>query len=141
VNFKVNVASAVAAVFVLVASAGAQSATAPDERRDPFLRVSTSSSSPKPLGALQRGDGLAAYTVNEISVRGVMRGGGMFIAIVQGPDKRSYVAHQGDRLADGFVRSVTSQGLVLVRDSSAPESVQPQRETLKLLRSLEDGKE
>jgi Tfp pilus assembly protein PilP len=141
VNFEVTGANALAAVFILVASAGAQSATAPDRRRDPFLRVSTSSSNPKPVGALKRGDGLAAYTVNEISVRGIMQGGGMLIAIVQGPDKRSYVAHQGDRLADGFVRGVTSQGLVLVRDSSDPESVRQRPEILKLLRSPEDGKE
>jgi hypothetical protein len=70
-----------------------------------------------------------------------MQGRGLLLAIVQGPDKRSYVAHQGDRLADGFVKGITSQGLVLVRNRSDRAAVQSQREVLKLLGSPEDGKE
>jgi Tfp pilus assembly protein PilP len=135
-------AAFVARLFTGTACAAAQSKTASADRRDPFLSVvSMTPSTPPPLAVLKRGEGLARYTVKEISVRGVMQGGGTLLAIVQGPDKRSYVVHQGDRLADGFVRSITSQGLVLVQNISESLPVQQHQEILKLLRSLEDGKE
>ena len=48
---------------------------------------------------------------------------------------------EGDKLADGVVKTVTPQGLVVLQDISDPLSAQKQREVRKLLRSLEDAKE
>ena len=79
--------------------------------------------------------------VGEISVRGVMQSRAALVAMIQGPDNRTYLIHQGDKLADGVVKSVTPQGLVVVQNISDPLSVQKQREVRKLLRSLEDAKE
>ncbi len=109
-----------------------------DGRRDPFLGLLGGA---EPRGVLKRGEGPAAYAVGEISVRGVMQSRGLLVAMVQGPDKRTYIVHVGDKLADGVVKSVTPQGLVIVQDITDPLSVQKQREVRKLLRSLEDSKE
>ena len=110
-----------------------------DGRRDPFLALF--SAHPGTRGVLKRGDGLAGYAVVEISVRGVMQSRGLLIAMVQGPDKKTYIVHSGDRLADGVVKSVIPQGLVIVKNINDPLSVRKQREVRKLLRSLEDTKE
>ena len=85
---------------------------------------------------MKTGDGLTALLVNEISVRGVLQSKGSLIAMVQAPDKKTYVIHQGDRFADGVVKAVTTQGLVIVQDVNDPLSLVKQREVRKLLREL-----
>ena len=61
--------------------------------------------------------------------------------MVQAPDKKTYVIHQGDKFADGVVKAVTTQGLVIVQDVNDPLSLVKQREVRKMLRSLEDAKQ
>jgi len=63
------------------------------------------------------------------------------VAMVQGPDNKTYVVHPGDKFADGVIKTVTTQGLVVVQDITDPLSTQKQREVRKLLRSLEETKE
>jgi Tfp pilus assembly protein PilP len=88
-----------------------------------------------------KGEGPAGMTVGEISVRGVLQSRGALIAMIQGPDNRTYVVHQGDKLLDGTVKSVTPQGLVIVQEVNDPLSLIKTREVRKMLRSLEDAKE
>jgi Tfp pilus assembly protein PilP len=110
-----------------------------DGRRDPFQSlVGTGAETAAPI---KRGEGAAGLMVGEVSVRGIMQSRAGLIAMVQGPDKKTYLIHQGDKLADGVVKNVTPQGLIVVQDISDPLSVQKQREVRKLLRSLEDAKE
>ena len=112
----------------------------PEGRRDPFLSLTgtggDSKAAPKPTAA-----GIAGIRVDELSVRGIMQSRERLVAMVQGPDNRTYLIHQGDKLADGVVRSITPQGLVLVQDVSDPRSKDQTREVRKLLRSPEDEKE
>jgi Tfp pilus assembly protein PilP len=113
---------------------------ASEGRRDPFLSlIGTGGGDPK--GAPKRTDGPPTFLVGEISVRGIMQTRATLVAMVQGPDNKTYLVHQGDKLADGVIKTVTPQGLVVVQDISDPLSIQKQREVRKLLRSLEDAKE
>ncbi len=105
-----------------------------DGRRDPFQSLVHSGEDPK---SAMRHDGLRTFMLAEISVRGVMQTKEALVAMVQGPDNRTYVIHRGDKLADAVVKSVTAQGLVAMQDVSDPLSVQKQREVRKWLRSLE----
>jgi len=110
-----------------------------DGRRDPFLSLTSNVvESGMPL---TRAEGIAGLTVTDLSVRGVMTSRGSLIAMVQGPDKRAYVVHQGDKFADGTVKAVTVDGLVIVQQVNDPLSLVKQREVRKLLRSVEDGKQ
>ena len=79
-------------------------------------------------------------TVGEISVRGIMQSHGKLVAMVMGPDNKTYIVHQGDKLADGSIRLITPQGLVVDQEINDPLSVVKQREIRKLLRGLEDAK-
>lgn len=110
----------------------------PDGRRDPFLSLRGTGVDPRAAGP--RVDGPAGLLVGDISVRGVAQVRDVLVAMIQGPDNRTYLIRQGDKLADGVVKSVTPQGLVIVQDVSDPLSIQKQREVRKLLRSLEDAK-
>jgi Tfp pilus assembly protein PilP len=106
-------------------------------RRDPFVDLLGTGTEPSG----KRSEGAAGLSVGELSVRGVLESKGTLIAMVEGPDKKTYVVHQGDKLLDGTIRSITPQGLVIVQEVNDPLSLVKQREIRKLLRSLESAKE
>ena len=111
----------------------------PAGRRDPFLNLIGSGSEGRPM--LRRSDGPSGMTLAEISVRGIVQSRGSLVAMIQGPDAKTYIVHQGDKLLDGTIKSVTPQGLIVIQEVNDPLSLVKQREVRKLLRSLEDGKE
>ena len=111
----------------------------PAGRRDPFLNLIGSGSESRATS--RRGEGPSGMTLAEISVRGVMQSRGSLVAMIQGPDNKTYIVHQGDKLLDGTIKSVTPQGLIVIQEVNDPLSLVKQREVRKLLRSLEDGKE
>jgi type IV pilus assembly protein PilP len=111
----------------------------PDGRRDPFLSLLGAGAEKGPQA--KRGDGVAGMTVAEISVRGILQSRGTLIAMVQGPDNRTYMLRQGDRLADGAVQEVTTDGLVIMQEVNDPLSLVKQRMVRKPLRAQEDVKQ
>ena len=110
-----------------------------DGRRDPFLSLVGQGTEGKLTS--RRGEGPAGLTVGEVSVRGIMQSRGSLVAMVQGPDNKTYIVHTGDKLLDGTIKSVTPQGLIIVQEVNDPLSLSKTREVRKLLRSLEDAKE
>jgi Tfp pilus assembly protein PilP len=129
------------------AAAPAAPAAAPPEaytyrtegRRDPFLNLVGIGAENKLTS--RKGEGVTGLTVGEISVRGVVQSRGALVAMIQGPDHKTYIVHQGDKLLDGAVKSVTPDGLVIVQEVNDPLSLIKTREVRKSLRSLEDAKE
>lgn len=107
-------------------------------RRDPFLNLLGAGETR--LATSNRAAGVAGLTVGEISVRGVMQSRDGLVAMVQGPDNKTYLVHQGDKFVDGTVKSVTPQGLVIVQEVNDPLSLVKQREIRKQLRSAEGAK-
>jgi Tfp pilus assembly protein PilP len=112
----------------------------PDGRRDPFLSLVGTGSDPRSSSS-RKTEGLAGMTLAEISVRGVMESRGTLVAMIQGPDNKTYIVHQGDKLLDGTIKTITPQGLIVVQEVNDPLSLVKQREIRKLLRSLEGAKE
>ena len=110
----------------------------PEGRRDPFVSLLRGGSDQRAarIGVA----GLAGLTVDEISVRGVVAGNSGYVAMVMGPDNKTYIVHPGDKLLDGAIKSITPQGLVIEQAVNDPLSVVKQREVRKLLRGIEDAK-
>ena len=73
-------------------------------------------------------------------MRGIVATGNGYVAMVQGPNGKTFVVHQHDKLLDGTVKSITAQAIVILQDVSDPLSVVKQKEVRKLLRGLEEGK-
>jgi Tfp pilus assembly protein PilP len=108
-------------------------------RRDPFQSlVGTGSTA---AATSRKGEGAAGLAVGEISVHGVMQSRGSLVAMIMGPEKKTYIVHSGDKLLDGTIKAITPQGLVVVQEVNDTLSLVKQREIRKLLRSLEDAKE
>jgi type IV pilus assembly protein PilP len=110
----------------------------PAGRRDPFINLLGTGTEVRQLS--KKGEGPAGMTVAEISVRGVMQSRSGLIAMVQGPDNKTYIVHPGDKLLDGAIKTIIPQGLVIEQAVNDPLSVVKQREVRKLLRGLEDTK-
>lgn len=109
----------------------------PEGRRDPFVSLVARGVE---VAASSKGGGLSGIATADLMVRGVLQSRGAYVAIVRGPDGRTYRAHANDRLLDGIIRSVTPQGIVIMQDVNDPLSLVKQREVRKGLRTAEDGK-
>ena len=112
----------------------------PEGRRDPFVNllrrgtgVDQSSLGPRPSGLKGLGTG-------EVTLKGTMASKGAYVAILQGSDARTYVVHQGEKLLDGTVRSITADSLVILQQVNDPLSKETQREVRKVLRQTEEAK-
>jgi len=134
------VAGAAAAVPADPDAAAEGYSYSPDGRRDPFTSL-LGTGAPDPRGMGRPGDGLGGMAVNEVAVRGILQSRGALVAMVQGPDNKTYIVHQGDKLLDGSIKSITPQGIVLIQDVNDPLSLVKQREVSKLLRSVEAVKQ
>jgi Tfp pilus assembly protein PilP len=110
----------------------------PEGRRDPFVNQSATGNEPKLT--TRPGEGPAGLAVADLSVRGVIESRGALVAMIQGPDKRTYIVHQGDKLLDGTIKSITPQGLIVDQVVNDPLSLVKRREIRKLLKTLEDTK-
>ena len=110
----------------------------PAGRRDPFVSLLTRGMDSAPGG--RKATGLGGLSTNEVMVRGVLQSRGAYVAMVAGPDGKTYTAKANDRLLDGVIRSVTPQGIVIMQDVNDPLSLVKQREVRKGLRTAEDAK-
>ena len=114
--------------------AGAAYSYDPSGRRDPFVSL-TSRGGDVPPSAGARPPGLPGLLVNEITVKGVLKSPkGGFIALVQAPDARTYIAHAGDKVLDGTVKAITTDAVVFSQDVNDPLSLVKQREVRKSIR-------
>ena len=108
-----------------------------ESRRDPFISLVGTGGE---TAVVKKGDGPASMVIAEISVRGIMQSRGGYVAMVEGPDKKTYVMHTGDRFADGAIKNIMPTGLVIIQEVNDPLSLVKQREVSKLLHAAE-GKE
>ena len=111
-----------------------------DGRRDPFVNLIGNGAVGETRAAVHGEGGTAALGIAEISVRGIMQSRGALVAMVEGPNKKTYIVHPGDKLLDGMIKTITPQGLIVIQEVNDPLSLVKQREVSKLLRSLEGGK-
>jgi type IV pilus assembly protein PilP len=120
------------------AEAGAPFTYNPEGRRDPFVSLIGKGSDPKNAGT--RPPGVPGLLINEVSVKGIVRNSAGFVAMIQGPDNKTYVVKAGDRLMDGTVKSIVQDAVVFSQDVNDPLSLVKQKEIRKSLRSAEGGR-
>jgi Tfp pilus assembly protein PilP len=107
-------------------------------RRDPFVSLWSTGA-----GVRQRAktEGLAGVYTVDLTIKGILQSEGKFVAIVLGPDaKRQYILHTNDRLADGVVKAITADSVLILQEVSDPLSLARQREVRKTLRAVEEVK-
>jgi Tfp pilus assembly protein PilP len=105
----------------------------PSGRRDPFVSLLLRGAEARPTGA-SRPPGLPGLLIGEVSVKGVLKAKDSFVAILQASDNKTYLAHSGDRVMDGAVKSITQDAVVFSQDVNDPLSLVKQREVRKTIR-------
>lgn len=110
----------------------------PEGRRDPFISLIGRGNDPTSSGS--RPAGVPGLYINEVSIKGIVRDRAGFVALIQGPDNKTYVVKAGDRLMDGTVKSIVQDAVVFSQDVSDPLSLVKQKEIRKSLRSAEGGR-
>lgn len=111
----------------------------PEGRRDPFVSLLNRGADLKSAIG-KRPDGLSGLPISEVSVKGIVRDRGNYVAIVQAPDNKTYTLRPGDRLFDGVVKTVTPEAVVFMQEVNDPLSLVKQREVRKPLRPMEDAR-
>jgi Tfp pilus assembly protein PilP len=106
-------------------------------RRDPFLAP------PKPQPPakdeeLPRGTpppGIAGTFIAQTGLEGISIRNDKRIAIVRGKDDRAYFLHAGDKLFDGYLKSIQEDSIVLVRVTNMKSGKTMTQEVTKRLRT------
>jgi Tfp pilus assembly protein PilP len=105
----------------------------PAGRRDPFVSL-TGRGGDVPIPGGMRPGGVPGLLVAEVTLKGLLKSRGAFIALVQSPDNRTYIIKAGDKLFDGVVKAVTQDAVVFSQDVNDPLSLVKQREVRKSIR-------
>lgn len=82
------------------------------DRRDPFASPFRRSGPPAEMA---RPRGLAGVAVDELTLRGLVRIAGAYVAVLESGNGRTHLLRGGETLFDGSVRSVTAGGVAIVR--------------------------
>lgn len=107
-------------------------------RRDPFLSLINRAADNRVV--LKKPEGLRGVSFDEITLRGIYQAAAGPVALVQGPDSKTYRVRVGDRLFDAVVKAITADSLVVLQEVNDPLSLQKQRERRKTLRVVEEVK-
>jgi hypothetical protein len=109
-----------------------------ERRRDPFLPLlKNSGKSTNTTTAAGRVAGLAGLGVADVSLRGVLMSQGGYVGMLQGTDDKTYIVRTGDKLADGTIRAITGQMMLIHQEIKDPLSRQKEREVRKMLRQMD----
>lgn len=112
-------------------------------RRDPFVSLivpKTAPAAPRPASATSRpGAGLAGIAVSDVQLKGVIRSGATFVAILEGPDGRTFMAKRLDRLVNGVVKGIEQDAVVFTERVEDASGAVRQRDVRKALRAVVAG--
>lgn len=104
-------------------------------RRDPFVTLVQKKGASAATGATGKpAAGLGALGVADVTVTGIVKAGGGFIATLRSHDGKSFTAKTRDRLQDGEVKSIDAEGVVFVQEMADALGVVKPREVRKTLR-------
>jgi Tfp pilus assembly protein PilP len=125
-------ADAAGGVTAVPAQQGAYSYD-PNGRRDPFVNLLLRGSDMRPTGAT-RPPGLPGQLIQELTLKGVLKAKAGLVAVFQASDNKTYIAHPGDRVLDGSIKSIAQDAVVFSQDVNDPLSLVKQREVRKTIR-------
>lgn len=102
-------------------------------RRDPFgtlvapKRVSATSQN----AGVGRRSTLGDLALADVEVRGIVRSGATMLAILEGPNKQSYVTRPKDHLVDATIVSIDANGVVFSEQVEGSRAITQVRKSLR----------
>ena len=108
-------------------------------RRDPFVSLLRRGTQSAHVPGIRLA-GLKGLAASEVTLRGTLASQGGYVAILQGADSKTYIVRPGEQLADGTIRSITADAMVILQQINDPLSLEKQREVRKVLRQTEEAR-
>jgi Tfp pilus assembly protein PilP len=112
----------------------------PAGRRDPFVDPRPKRTAPATPPTILRPPGFAGVATAEITLTGTVESGNGYIAIVEGPDRRTYIVRPGDRLFDGTIRLITEQAMLIETRAGNAAGAESGRDVWKVLRQTHEAR-
>jgi Tfp pilus assembly protein PilP len=133
---------AVAGFLLGLASAGYGQAPEPSpyayasgDRRDPFADPRTMGNAG--VSTRCRCGGPSGFLIQELALRGIIRTPKGYAAMVEGPDRKSYVTRVGEKLFDGTIAAVDGEGVTVRQEVTDPLARVKTREVRIVLHAAE----
>lgn len=107
-------------------------------RRDPFVSLIVPKANPtasRAAAVSRPGAGLAGIAVSDVQLKGVIRSGVNFVAILEGPDGRTFMAKRLDRLQDGVIKGIERDAVVFTERVEDAAGAIRQRDVRKSLKA------
>jgi hypothetical protein len=108
----------------------------PEHRLDPFVSLPTRGGDPRPLN--ERPAGLAGLSVTDVSLHGLVVNEGVYVAVMQGPDNKTYILRGGELIFDGVVKSVSAEGITFLQEVNDLLSIVNGREVFRTVCGQEE---
>jgi Tfp pilus assembly protein PilP len=100
----------------------------PQGRRDPFQSLI----GPAPKLQKQNIEGPAGFPIDQIKLQGIVRTRAQgLIAVISGPDNKSYMLRVGEKVQDGEVIRITPSSVVFRQEVNDPTRIERFREVVK----------
>lgn len=110
----------------------------PQGRRDPFISLQ------KPVtaaGPQQRPKGVEGFLIQEMALKGIVKTQDGFVAMLLGPDNKSYFLRVGQRLYDGAITNMDMTSVTFRQDVTDPLATVKTREVKKSLYPSEEARQ
>lgn len=110
----------------------------PGGRRDPFVSLivpKANPTAPRAASAPRPGAGLMGVAVSDVQLKGVVRSGTTFVAILEAPDGRTFLAKRADKLMDGVIKGIENGAVVFTERMEDAAGAVRQRDVRKTLKS------
>ena len=107
--------------------------------RDPFVSLIQPRRGTTPSTPRIAGTGLGSFAVADVLVRGIVKKGDIWMAILESSDRQQYIAKVKDRLSDAVVKSIDRDSVVFVEAGDAA-SYGRSKEVRKMLRTADEVK-
>jgi len=109
-------------------------------RRDPFVSLMRRGADARRSTVGAPAAGVAGLEASDMVLKGTMQSRTGYVALVEATDKKTYIVKAGDKLADGTVRTITADTMVILQQVNDPLSLEKQREVRKMLRQTDEVK-
>jgi hypothetical protein len=109
----------------------------PENRRDPFISLLARGVDTRTVSKASTDVG--GLATDDITVKGIVMSRQGFVAMIQAPDRRTFIVRQDDQLLDGRVKAITASDVIITQDVNDPLSIVKHRDVHKALRVLDQG--
>jgi hypothetical protein len=112
-----------------------ESGNRPDPFLNPLIQKKAAAESDEELPREGQVPGIAGMNANEVALLGISVSPSGKTAVFRGTDKRVYFLREGDRLIDGYIKTISNDAVLVIRETKLRSGKVSTQEINKRLRN------